>query len=74
MKDETIKQVMQELGRRGGKATTKAKKESSAANLAKARANIKKLKKVDGLGDVADSLDDLLEITVKPRKKRVGKK
>lgn len=47
--DEMLRAVMQELGRRGGKkggkSTSDAKKQSSAANLAKARANIKKLKK-----------------------------
>jgi len=74
MNDETIKKVMKELGRRGGKSTSKAKKQSSAENLAKARANIKKLKKVDGLGDVANSLEDLLESTTTPRKKKAGKK
>lgn len=46
--NDTIKKVMQELGRRGGKSTSDAKKQSSAANLEKARANIKKAKKKKG--------------------------
>jgi len=41
MNQETIKKVMQELGKRGGKiggkSTSKAKKRASSANLAKAR-------------------------------------
>lgn len=73
MNDETIKKVMQELGRRGGKkggkSTSKAKKRSSAENLVKARANIKRLKEVPMLRDVAVSLEDLLGSTAKSRPK-----
>lgn len=38
MNDEIIKKVMQELGRRGGKSTSKKKSTASAKSLAKARA------------------------------------
>ena len=38
MKPETIKKVMQELGRRGGKSTSKKKRKASQESLAKARA------------------------------------
>jgi hypothetical protein len=38
MEDETIKKVMQELGRRGGKATSKKKRAAAKKSLEKARA------------------------------------
>jgi hypothetical protein len=38
MEDETIKKVMQELGRRGGKATSKKKRTATKKSLEKARA------------------------------------
>lgn len=38
LSEATIKQVMAELGKRGGLKSTVAKKKSSAANAAKARA------------------------------------
>jgi hypothetical protein len=38
MEDETIKKVMQELGRRGGKATSKKKRAATKKSLEKARA------------------------------------
>lgn len=37
MKDETIRKVMQELGRRGGKKTSKRKQEATRKSLEKAR-------------------------------------
>jgi len=38
MNNDTIKKVMQELGRRGGKATSKKKRAASKKSLEKARA------------------------------------
>jgi len=38
MEDETIKKVMQELGRRGGKVSSKKKRAATQKSLAKARA------------------------------------
>lgn len=49
MNDETIKKVMQELGRRGGKKTSKAKKKATALSLEKARKAKAKKRKLKGL-------------------------
>ncbi len=38
MEDDTIKKVMQELGRRGGKVSSKKKRAATKKSLAKARA------------------------------------
>lgn len=37
MNDETIKKVMQELGRRGGQKSSKKKRDATKKSLAKAR-------------------------------------
>lgn len=75
MNDETIKKVMQELGRRGGKKTSKAKTDATRASLAKARARLSELRsdKVDpkfraDARAIADSLETLLP-RKKPKKK-----
>jgi hypothetical protein len=52
MKPETIKKVMQELGRRGGKATSKKKRAATSKSLEKARAVLKAKRSKTGQNEV----------------------
>jgi ElaB/YqjD/DUF883 family membrane-anchored ribosome-binding protein len=77
MNDETIKKVMQELGRRGGQKTSKAKTDATRASLAKARARLSELRseKVDPrFREDARAIADSLETLLPPKKKTTKKK